>query len=263
MYNFNKIVNKLSKKWWKIIFKEDIFELIDPEKKPEYEDQVNKVVYKLKSLWVIKNIRNGVYLIPLKEDNELNEIDLIEKYYFQFVKKYITHHVGSEYFISWVKALEMHLKDFSIPEKLIVVNRNLDKKVFLWNYQIIFKTVSWSKEKKWYNLYTKLSQFTKGIDVDDVYLKISNLELALVESALISDSTLWVDISILVKTIKKYSKFFQHETFYAIGELKYIMAFNRLKEISKTLDQKLYLVFLDIIKKNGWLFIGEWLRKIY
>jgi hypothetical protein len=40
------------------------------------------------------------------------------------------------------------------------------------------------------------------------------------------------------------------------------MSFNRLKEISKNIDKNLYDVFLDIIKKNGWLFIWEGLRKI-
>jgi hypothetical protein len=40
------------------------------------------------------------------------------------------------------------------------------------------------------------------------------------------------------------------------------MAFNRLKELSKPIDNNLYLIFLDIIKKNGGLFIGEGLRKI-
>jgi hypothetical protein len=33
------------------------------------------------------------------------------------------------------------------------------------------------------------------------------------------------------------------------------MAFNRLNEISKHIDKNLYGVFLDIIKKNGGLFI--------
>jgi len=120
---------------------------------------------------------------------ELNEIDLIEKYYFSFVKKYITHFVGSEYFISGNKSLEIHLKDFSIPEKLIVVNRNLNKKIFIGNHQIIFKTITSQKDKKNYNLYAKLSQFVKTISIENnVAFKISNLELALVESAIISDS---------------------------------------------------------------------------
>jgi hypothetical protein len=38
------------------------------------------------------------------------------------------------------------------------------------------------------------------------------------------------------------------------------MSVNRLKEISKNIDKNLYLIFLDIIKKNWWLFIWEGLR---
>lgn len=33
MLSFDKIVNKMLKNCWKIYFKEDIFEIIDPEKK--------------------------------------------------------------------------------------------------------------------------------------------------------------------------------------------------------------------------------------
>lgn len=263
MITFDKIVNKLLKKWWKVLFKDDIFDIIDPEKKSEYQTQLNKIIYRLKSQNIIKPIRNGVYIVPDKNDQELNEIDLVEKYYFSFVKKYITHFVGSEYFISGNKSLEIHLKDFSIPEKLVVVNRNLNKKIFIGNHQIIFKTISSQKDKKSYNLYSKLSQFVKTVSVENVAFKISNLELALVESAIISDSMEWLPLGLITKSIKKYGKFFILENFYKIGELKFIMSFNRLKEISKTMDTKLYGVFLDIIKKNGWLFIGEGLRKIY
>lgn len=258
MITFDKIVNKMLKKWWKVIFKDDIFDIIDPEKKPEYTTLVNKTIYLLKSKNIIKTIRNGVYIIPDKQDEKLNEIDLIEKYYFSFVKKYIAENVGSEYFISGKKSLEIHLKNFSIPEKIIIVNRKLNKKVLIWNYQIIFKTVSAWKV----NLFQKLSKLTKTVSIEWVNFKISNLELALIETSLISDSFEWIDIELLSKAIKKYGKFFQTEYFYTIWELKYIMAFNRLKEISKHIDEKLYLVFLDIIKKNWGLFIWEGLRKV-
>lgn len=255
---FDKIVNKLLKKWWKVIFKDDIFEIIDPEKKSEYNTLVNKTIYRLKSENIIKTIRNWVYIIPNKDDKKLNEIDLIEKYYFSFVKKYISQNVGSEYFISWKKSLEIHLKDYSIPEKIVIINRNINKKVFIWSYCIIFKTI-FSKKV---NLYSKLSKLTKSVEVEWVNFKISNLELALLETSVISDNIEGIDIEILSKAIKKYGKFFILENFYAIWELKYIMAFNRLKEISKNLDEKLYQVFLDIIKKNWGLFIWEGLRKL-
>lgn len=258
MINFNKIVKKLLKKWWKIIFKNDIFEIIDLEKKPEYNNLVNKIIYRLKSENVIKTIRNWVYIVPDKGDEKLNEIDLIEKYYFSFVKKYITYFTWSDYFISWKKSLEIHLKNYSIPEKLIIVNRKIDKKVFIWNYLLIFKTISSNN----INLYSKLSKLVKSVEIDWVNFKISALELALVESCLVSDNIEWVDLELISKAIKKYSKFFNIDNFYYIGSLKYIIAFNRLKEISKNIDKKLYEVFLDIIKKNWGLFIWKGLRKV-
>lgn len=258
MINFNKIVNKLLKKRWKVIFKDDIFEIIDPEKKSEYNTLVNKTIYRLKSENIIKTIRNWVYIIPDKDDEKLNEIDLIEKYYFNFVKKFINENVWNEYFITWKKSLEIHLKNYSIPDKLVIINRKINKKIFIWKYCIIFKTISSSG----INLYSKLSKLTKSALIEWVNFKISNLELALVETSLISDNLEWIDIEILSKAIKKYSKFFEIDNFYTIGELKYIMAFNRLKEISKNIDKKLYQVFLDIVKKNWGLFIGEGLRKV-
>ena len=92
--------------------------------------------------------------------------------------------------------------------------------------------------------------------------KVSSLELSLVESAVVSDSINWFDISLINKTLKKYWNVLNKDVFYEIWSYKYIMSFNRLKELSKHLNKELYEVFLDIIKKNGGLFIGEWLRWI-
>jgi hypothetical protein len=52
-----------------------------------------KILYRLKSEKVIMTLRNSIYLIPDDEDLKLNEIDLVEKYYFKLVKKYITSEV--------------------------------------------------------------------------------------------------------------------------------------------------------------------------
>jgi hypothetical protein len=52
-----------------------------------------KIMYRLKSEKVIMTLRNSIYLIPDDEDLKLNEIDLVEKYYFKLVKKYITNEV--------------------------------------------------------------------------------------------------------------------------------------------------------------------------
>ncbi len=244
------------------MFKEDFFEFIDPEKKTIYQKKLDRLVYRLKSEGVILSIKAWVYVLPTLEDKKLNSIDLGEKYYYKLVQKYIRQYVWAQYYISGNKALEFHLKNYSIPEKLYIINRDLQKKIKFWNYEIIFKTLKWKQENKAINLYNKFSKYSQSWEIGEVSLKFSNLELSLVETALVSDSYEGINISLLNQAIKKYSKVVNLEVFYEIGKYKYIMSFNRLKEISRHINPELTKAFIDIIKKNGWLFIWEWLRWI-
>lgn len=262
MKDFNKIVNKLWKNWWKVMLKKDIFELIDSECKKEYSSLVSKIVYRLKAQGHIISLKSWVYIVPDSEDVKLNSIDLVEKYYLKLLKKYIIREVGSHYYISWLKSLEFHMKDFSVPEKIYIISRSLNKKIKVWKYEIIFKTLSGRNQQKKINLYSKFSTYTKIISLDGIEFKTSWLELSLLESALVADMYEWVDVSLLVKCIKKYGSVMNTAVFHEVGKYKYNMSYNRLKEISKTLNTDLYEVFLDVIKRNGGCFVGEWLRGI-
>ncbi len=260
MLDFYKIVKILWKKWWNIFFKQNIFELIDPEKKEKYSSKVDKIIYRLKAEWYIFSLKAWVYIVPNEEDKQMNKIELIDKYYMKLAKKYITFYAGSHYYISGIKALEIHNRDFSIPEKLYVVTRNVNKKITLGSYEIIFKTLKWKHQGKSYNLYAKFENFTTTKKIENIDFKLANIELALVEWAILTDIEESLKIRLLTKMIKKYGSIFDGQIFYEIGKYKYIMSFNRLKEIAKKQDEWLYLLFLDVIKKNGGLFIGEGLR---
>lgn len=248
------------RKWWNVVFKKDIFDIIDPENKAEYTSQVNKIVYRLKAWAHIIGLKAWVYIVPDSEDVSLNKVDLIEKYYLKLLKKYIIAEVGSEYYISWTKSLAFHMKDLSIPERICIITRKLNKKIRIGESEIIFKTLSWKDQGKKINLYGKFSEYRKEIFLEWTSFKISWLELALLESALVGDTYEGLDLSLLVKAIKKYGEVLNHHIFEEIGKYKYNMSFNRLKEISKPLNKNLYNLFLGIIKKNGWCFVWEGLR---
>jgi len=260
MISFNKIVKKLLKKWWKVIFKEDIFEIVDPEKKEKYRSIVDKLIYRLKAEKIIISLKSWIYIVPSKGDLLLNKIDLIDKYYFALLKKYIIFYVWNAYYISWQKALEFHLKDYSVPDKIFIINRWLTKKIKIWSYEIIFKTISWRIDRKKINLYSKMQKFITLKHIEELDFKISCLELSLIESALVWNNNTWIDFALLNKAIKKYCWVLKSEIFYSIWIYKFIMSFNRIKEISRNIDKDLYEIFLDIIKINWWLFIWEGLR---
>lgn len=262
MLDFNKIVKKLSKKRWKIIFKSDIFDIIDPDLNKKNNLKVTKTIYRLLAEKIMLKIRNGVYIIPLEEDLNLNEVDLIEKYFFPLVKKYISKEVSSYYFISWDKALELNLRDFSVREKIYVINRNVNKKVKIGDYEIIFKTITSNKNWKKINLYNKFSKFTKNFEVDNVNLKASSLELSLLESMTLSDIYEDLDLVKIKKALKKYKKVLNKQVLDNIVKYKYIVWLNRLKEISKTIDDDLYELFLWLIKENWANFVGRSLRRM-
>lgn len=260
MLSFDKIVNKMLKRWWKIIFKEDIFEIIDPEKKEKYQAKVDKIIYRLKAERIIIPLKSWVYIIPDAEDDSLNAIDLIEKYYMRLLKKYVTYFVGADYFIGGKKSLELQLKDYSIPEKILIINRKLNKKVKVGDYEIIFKTIGGKEGNKKINLFAKLLSFIDVLKIEEQELKVASLELALLEASVLWAWSEWVDIGLLTRAIKKYGKVLKREDIAFFAKYKYIMSLNRLKEISKNIDGDLYNFFLSLIKENGGLFIGEGLR---
>lgn len=260
MITFDKIVKKLLKKSWNVMLKSDIFEIIDPEQKKSYQSKIDKTIYSLKAKWHIIPIKSWIYIIPSQEDKNLNKIDLIEKYYLKLLKRYILENCWTNYYISWNKALEIHDKNFSIPEKIFITTKETNKKIIIWNYQIIFKTITGKKNEKNTNLFSKFKDFSEVKEIEDIKFKVSNLELSLVESCVLSDINEPLNIKLINKILKKYKNNFGIEIFYKIWEYKYIMSFNRLKELSKKIDEWLYTVFLDIVKKNWWLFIWEWLR---
>ena len=265
MKDFNKIVNNLCKKRWKLFFKEDIFELIDPEKKIKYISVLTRTISKLKAQGIIIWVKAWVYVIPCEGDLHLNKIDLLDKYYMPLLKKIIIKEVWSYYYISGQKSLEIHMKNYEIPEKLFIVNRNINKRIKIGTKEIIFKTISWKinnwKTKK-INLFSQLSKYSVLKKIENTELKISWLELALLETTLITDSNIWFDIGLINKVMNKYKWVLSREVFYDIWKYKYIMSFNRLKELAKDIDEDLYKCFLDVIKVNGCLFIWEGVRGI-
>ena len=188
-----------------------------------------------KSIWSIINIKAWVYIVPEDSDKDLNKIDLIDKYYLKLLKKYITYYVWSSYYISWRKSLEFHMKNYEIPEKIFIVNRSLNKKIKIWNLEIVFKTVSW-KNNLWkkINLYSKMSEFVTIKQIDNLDFKLSCLELSLIEAALVNDTELWIPVELLSKSIKKYNAVMDKDIFYKIWkyngvvELKNPMGFSNL-----------------------------------
>lgn len=255
MIDFDKIVNKLSKKEWQILSLVEIWSIFDPDFRRWSIKNINsiyKIIYRLKALNIIIPIKNSLYFIS--NWKKIKDIEIIDIYYWKILKKIISDTVWSEYFIWNIKALELLLNDFSINSKIIIYNKEVDKIITLSkNHKIIFKKlISWKKSEN-KNIFTKLKKYIKTININKINFRISWEELSILDSLLIRDNKNKIDSYLIKKFLNKYAKFLSREKLWELVSLKYITSINRLKEIStQNNHNSLYIQCLDIIKTQWW-----------
>jgi len=253
MITFDKIVHKLWKQMWKIFSIEDIWDIFDPDYSiwnKKHKTEIYKIIYRLKSSNVIFPLKNWLYYI--NNGLDVREIDIIDNNYWQIVQKIIKDESEWNYFIWWNKSLELHLKDYSIQNKLIVYTKDIQKTVQInSNYLIMFKTFKpWVSSKKF--SFNYLKQYLSKIQINNINFLVAWEELALLDSLLLADNKLWIDNYLILKYLKKFEKYLSREKLWEIVRIKYISAINRLRIITQNnkLDN-LYKICLDIIK-NEW-----------
>lgn len=255
MIDFDKIVNKLSKKEWQILTIFEIWSIFDPDFRRWSTKNINsiyKIIYRLKAINVIIPIKNSLYFIS--NWKKIKDIEIIDIYYWKILKKIIGDIVWSEYFIWNIKALELLLSDYGVSPRIIIYNKEIDKIITLSkNHKIIFKKlISWKKSEN-ANIFTKLKKYTKTININKINLRISDEELSILDSLLIRDNKNKIDSYLINKFLNKYAKFLSREKLWELVKLKYITSINRLKDISDQNNHKsLYIHCLDIIKTQWW-----------
>jgi hypothetical protein len=101
-----------------------------------------KAVSNLKAAKVLFPIRNGLYFVTLgKIPSPKEEISMVEDAYWQIVRKMLASK-GVEGIIAGPKAIEILLRDLSIPDILIVYTKDTNA---VWNisdrHTLVLKTV--------------------------------------------------------------------------------------------------------------------------
>lgn len=255
MITFDKIVYKLCKKEWKILSIYEIWGIIDPDFKKWTTKNISliyKTIYRLKATKIIIPIKNSLYFINNKKD--YRDVDIIDNFYWDILKKVIIENIWNNYFVWNLKALELHLKDFSIPSEITIYCKDFESTISLTSQnKIIFKILTWWKKNLNKSIFAKLNVFTKKILINKISFKIANEELSLLDSLLIRNSTKKIDSYLINKFLNKFSRFLSRQVLWKLVDLKYITSINRLREISKeTWNNQLYLHCLDIIKIEWW-----------
>lgn len=124
------------------------------------------------------NIKKNIFLAkaPAKP---ISEDEIIERYYREILKKHCKDDIDGRRYIGGIKALELNISNYSIPDDLLIINQHKNtNEVIMMDKQIVCKTYN-SKDK---NLFPQFYRFSKKLKIGKYTLPVASLELALLES---------------------------------------------------------------------------------
>ena len=211
------------------------------------ENKAYKIIHQLKNRWYLVNLKKSIFLVK-DPDKEYSEDQLLESFYREILKKHCKDFTEWKRYIWWLKALELNLTNYDIPEEILVVNeKKQSNETIIFSKQIILKT--YESDKK--NLFNIFNRFTKKIYIWKNVFPIANIELAMLES-LYNTSIInkgYVE-EIIKKILRKQKKSINFEVFeQVLRNNKHHSSINRLYKLSLWIDPEISEKLKNLIKK--------------
>ncbi|HRX64206.1 MAG TPA: hypothetical protein P5060_03830 [Candidatus Absconditabacterales bacterium] len=249
--NFNTIVKKILKHKNKLIEINKVKEIIKNILDTNYsESKSYKTIYHLKNKGYLLNLKKGVFLVKNPE-KEYDDNQLLEMFYRNIVKKHCKEFLNGKRYIGGVKALELNLTNFDIPEELLIVNEDKQStETIMFDKQALFKIYE-SDSKSLFQIFNK---FTNKIYIGKNVFPIASLELAILES-LYNPSVVnkgYID-EIVKKTIRKNRKYLNIKIWEDIlKNNKHHSSINRLYKLALSIDPNISEDIKNMIKKYSY-----------
>lgn len=251
----NKYFDIVVKKIWKnkgwIINIEKIKKIIENILDTEYtEKKAYKMIYYLKNRGYIQSIKKDILFVKDPEDT-YTEDELTEKFYREILRKHCTEFLKSKRYIWGIKALELNMKNYNIPEEILIVNNYKQATEKVMNEkQVLFKTY----ESKTKNLFPIFYTQTTKIQIKKNTFMVANPELAIVETLYnqsIINKTYGEEL--IKKVIRKYYKQLDVKIREdLLKNNKHHSAINKLYKICQGIEPTLTEKIKKIIKKYSY-----------
>jgi len=185
-------------------------------------------------------------------DRQYTQDEILQLFYRSMVKKHCSEYLKGHRYIGGIKALELNLASYDIPDELSLVNPyKQSTEVLMLDKQIVFRTYSKLKVD---NLFKFFRGLTKKRKIGNLIFPIAGLELAILESlynpGMISQG---YANELVKKVIRKY-----HDTLdikvreSILRKNKHNTSINRLYALTKTIDPELAEKLKSLIKKYGY-----------
>ena len=249
---FDNLVKKLIKYTGKLVDGKKIWLLLQSSLAEDFSIQkMYKLIYYLKIRGYLENLKKNIFFVKDPE-HIYNKEEIVDLFYRTIVKKHCTDFLKGNRYIWGLKALELNLSSFDVPDELTIVNHYKQAtEVAMFDKQIVFKTYSKNKTD---NLFAFFWKFTKSITIGKLIFSVAGLELAILESLYNPGMIAQGYINELVKkTIRKHRKTLDIKVWESIlRKNKHNTSINRLYALTKTIDPELAEKLKGLIKKYGY-----------
>ena len=110
---FDIVVKKISKHKNKLIEIQKIKEIVEDILDSRYTDQkAYKMIYYLKNRWYLESVKKDVFFVKNTE-KEYKPDYIIEKFYWEMLKRHCKLYLQWRRYIWWLKALELNISYIS------------------------------------------------------------------------------------------------------------------------------------------------------
>ncbi len=242
---------------WDILVREDLVRiwLYAGGSKPRFAYGLGKA----KNQQFIHSLGWGIFRVPRDDDRDdtSGRATHIESQYWTVLFALIREHAPSGAIIAHEKSIELHMKNYEVPDVIVLYTRDIAKRVKIGDFEFHFRTLQSGEKSQWKNMYRILSEHASEINIESMIFHTLSIDASLLDVASLKRHDTWIAESIVLRFIRKYEKSFSRENLWKLVEYRYIRAINRIRSISKEQGyQRLYEITLDIIKKEGgWCYI--------
>lgn len=250
--SFNIIVKYLSKYQGKIITNETIKSKLEKLLDSSYsESKMYKMIYYLKLRGHLVNLKKNLFLVK-KPEEQLEEETLANKLYRTILHKHCKDFIDGKRYIWGLKALEIALLSYSIPEEILLVNsKKQSTETILFDRQALLKTYQ-NKNKNLFSFFFKRSH---RVSIERHSFNVAKPELAILET-LYNNSPLQKSYGeeLIKKRLRKNKKHFDFNILeQLLKESKHNSSINRLAQLAGAVDQELAEKIKAIIKRYGYM----------
>lgn len=240
---YDIFVKKLDGYMWKTFLSSDLFRIWLSAWGSK--SRFSYALWKAKNQEILHSLSGGIYRCGTPS------WEIGDEGYWDILALLIREHAPGGAIIAHEKSIQLHLKNFEVPDTIVLYTRDTTQRISIWWFRFHFRTLHSGEKSHGKNMFRLFEESSSVIHIWNHTFHTLWIDAAILDVASIKIHDAWISEELLLRCIKKYEKSYSRKILWEIVSHRYIRAINRLRSLAKTHGYTtLYDMTLDIIKKE-------------